>query len=81
MLGTVVSTVVDKVVEVIWPDKDVRNLEASIQSLESKLAHFRAQANFTTLELSAVADSLKVLTELVMRNIKTIDHIRSTYSQ
>lgn len=81
MLGTVVSTVVDKVVEVIWPNKDVGNLETSIQSLESKLAHFRAQTNFTTLELSAVADSQKVLTGLVMRNIKIIDHIRSTYPQ
>lgn len=78
MFGTVVLTVVDKIIEIIWPHEN-KSLDASVQHLNAELKQLQAHANFTQLELKAVVESQKVLNELVMRNVQQINHIKSTY--
>ena len=78
-VGCFVSNILQTVEDRIWPNPAVEELKDQLHAMEHKVTELNRQANFTELQIIALAESQKLTTQLVEQNIHQIHAMQFTY--
>lgn len=79
VIGAFASNVLATVVDRIWPNGHVSELERRAQLLDQQTQALNSKLNFTAMEISALRDGQQILAKLVENNIQVLDAIKTQY--
>lgn len=79
VIGAFASNVLATIVDRIWPNGHVNELERRAKLLDQQTQSLNSRLNFTAIEISALRDGQQILAKSVENNIQVLDAIKMQY--